>query len=134
MAQFLAQVLAYELAQLTDELNVYSHRQDVGEDGHDGRVQVGGELLGLEVSDVHDPEGVGAGVGQPLVGDQEEGDGSSGGQKQDQGDDDLLGHGGAPVVAVLALLAGLKNNRGCFLQLRNETLACSRWTVDAVPV
>lgn len=88
-----------------------AHRQDVGEDGDDGRVQVCREVLGLHVGHVHHLERVGAGVGQLVVGDQEEGDSGAGSQEQDQRDDDLLGDRGARVVAVLALLAGLERSR-----------------------
>jgi hypothetical protein len=44
-----------------------THRQDVGEDGDDGGVEVEGEVFGLDVGDVHHLEGVGAGVAELVV-------------------------------------------------------------------
>ena len=54
-------------------------------------------------------------MGQPLVGDEEEGDGGAGRQEEDEGDDDLLGQRGAGVVAVLRLSSGLEKNKGLFI-------------------
>ena len=54
-------------------------------------------------------------MGQPLIGDEEEGDSGAGRQEEDEGDDDLLGQRGAGVVAVLRLSSGLQKIRGCSL-------------------
>ncbi len=54
------------------------------------------------------PEGVGAGVGKLLVGDEEEGYRGASRQEEDKGDDDLLGQRGTGIVAVLCLSSGLQ--------------------------
>ena len=89
-------------------ITTITYRQNVGEDHDEGGVEVDGEGLGLGVEDVEHAVGVGAGVAELFVGQEEEGRGGAGGQEHDQRDQQLVQAVGAGTAVELELLAGLE--------------------------
>ncbi len=70
--------------------NSRSHRQNIGEDSDQGIVEVPFELFIPGVADFGHVEGVGAGVADAVIRQQEEGSGGCSGQHQHDGDQDLM--------------------------------------------
>ena len=112
-------------------------RQDVGEHGHDGRVEIVLEGGCAAVRDEHDPEWIGAGVSQLLVVDQEEGSGRPGGDQDHHWNEDLVRDRVHGVVAVdFRLFASLKHIKiklGAGLQDRQNPIFFT-WTQTAIAI